>query len=191
MSSRPRALGLVLAAPMVLCACLAAHEPEPGGLDVEASIASVTLADDCGAAERRGAPGLWEGDCGEDGCPSFCQQTAVRLTLAAAAEGETVPFEVVSIRLRAMDGALVGELSPHDAQLFADGTYVGWDEQIAPGQTLHVTYDTSAPDWARIGGGNPWTTHGMQFRVEMVVRVDGLERTLEFAPAMRESEIVT
>lgn len=191
MSLRPGySLGLALVAPAVLAACLSTHEPEPGTLDVEASIASVTLADDCATAGEPG-PGLWAGDCAEDGCPSFCQQTAVRLTLDAAAEGETVPFEVVSIRLLTMDGALADELSPHDAQLFVDGAYVGWDEQIAPGQSLHVTYDTSAPDWTTIGGGNSWATHGMEFRVEMVVRIDGVEQTLEFSPAMREAEIVT
>ena len=55
-----------------------------------------------------------------------------------------------------------------------------------------MRYDTSAPNWSAIAGsGGAWETYGMQFRIEMVVRIDGVERTLEFAPASREAEIVT
>lgn len=186
--TRPLLCSLALV-PVALSACLASHPTS--SLDVEASIASVTLADDCGDA-RPGEPGLWAGDCAEDSpdC-GFCTQTAVHVAIDAG-EGDTaVPFEVIAVRLRAMDGTLLDELDPRSAQIFADDGYTAWDERIAPGATLQIRYETSSPDWSAIGGGNAWETYGMQFRVEMVVRIDGVDRTLELAPASREAEIVT
>lgn len=166
-----------------LFACTQSHV-EPS-LEVDASIASVTLADDCAAAEPR-----FDGDCATDGC-NFCQQTGIQLSIASLAGDTTVPFEVVAIRLHQMDGTFIQELDPRGARLFDGESYVAWDESIAPDSTLSVTYDTSSPDWAAIGGGDPYTTYGMSFRIVMVVRVDGVERTIEFAPASREPEIVT
>lgn len=190
MSRTTSSVALFLAG-LVPSACLSSHEAPGSTLEVEASIASVTLGDDCGG-ERMGEPGLWAGDCAEDGeCPSFCEQTGVRLTLEAGAEGDPVLFEVLSIRLTTLEGGLVDELDPRDARLFVDGAYTAWDEQIEAGESLHVTYDTSAPDWAAIGGGDPWSTYGMSFRVEVRVRIDGVERTLDFSPASREAMIVT
>ena len=181
-----------LAAPAAMHGCVASHTN--AALDVEAEIASVTLADDCDDSGARREPGLWAGDCAEgdtDGCGGWCTQTGVQLSLDAGEGDTSVPFEVIAVRLRSMDGVLQGELDPRAARVFADDGYTAWDERIAPGQTLQVRYDTSAPDWTAIGGGSSWETYGMQFRIEMVVRIDGIERTLEFAPASRQSEIVT
>lgn len=182
-----------LAAPAVH-GCAASHST--AALEVEASIASVTLAEDCaeGAPVSRRDPGLWAGDCAEDdadGCGGWCTQTGVQLAIDAADGDTSVPFEVLAVRVRSMDGALLDELDPRAAQIFTDDGYGAWDESIAPNAQLRVRYDTSAPDWTAIGGGSPWETYGMQFRIEMVVRIDGVERTLEFAPASRQSEIVT
>lgn len=194
MSLQLRRLALTVA-PFVLGACIATHTPDPS-LEVDASIASVTLADDCGSAgppDGRAEPGFIAGDCAEDSpnC-GFCRQTGMQLSIEAAAEGASVPFEVVAIRLYDMEtGALSDTLDPRAAQIFVDGAYGAWDEMIHPGDSLNVSYDSSSPDWTAIGGGNSWETHGMRFRVEMDVRIDGVDRTLDFAPASREAEIVT
>ncbi len=173
----------------LLHGCIASHTGTPS-LEVEASIASVTLAQDCGASEPT-APSLRAGDCAEEGPCGFCQQTAVQLAIEAGAGDASVPFEVLAVRLHTMDGRLLQELAPRGARVFSGDQYVAWDEQIAPGASLQVSYDTSAPDWAAIGGGDAWSTYGMSFRIVMVVRIDGVERTLQFAPASREPEIVT
>lgn len=175
-------------ATLALTACLSHTRTEPT-LDVDASIASVTLGDDC-AAER--GPGI-AGDCepGFAECGGFCTQTGVRLHLEAAADGPAVPFEVLRVRMYTMDGALVDELSGRNPREFAEDGYGPWDEMIAPGADLSVSYDLDAPDWASIGGGDEWETYGMSFRIEIDVRVDGVERTLEFEPASREPEVVT
>lgn len=185
---------LVLGAPLTLHACLESHV-EPS-IDVEASISSVTLAEDCGGSddsrEAEPAPGRWAGDCAEgESCGGWCQQTGVQLAIDAGPGDTTVPFEVLSVELHSMDGAMLEALSPRQARVFVEDGYTSWDEQVAPGASLRVTYDTSSPDWTAIGGGDSWATYGMSFRVVMRVRIDGVERTLEFEPASREAEIVT
>lgn len=181
--------------------CALTHTtPGPEVLAVEAEIASVTLGDDCTGAARGGA-GLWAGDCAaepgaEDGC-GFCQQTAVQLHLLAVdpdpSSIESVPVEVVSVRLLDAAGVLVAELSPHELTIWnaETGTYEAWDGTIASGEDLSISVPTTAPDWTAIGGGEPWSTYGMQFGVDLTLRVDGVDRPLDFAPAMREPEIVT
>lgn len=168
--------------------CISSH-PEPS-LEVAATISSATLADDC-SDERLG---LIAGDCAEDaedGC-GFCRQSTVYLQLEASEGDGAVPVEVLEIRLIDLEsGGVVDTLSAADPEIFGDDVYTTWDATIEAGETLDVRYPTSAPDWATIGGGDAWSTHGMEFRIEMRVRIDGIERTLEFAPAMREAEIVT
>jgi hypothetical protein len=169
-----------------LTACLAAHQTE--SLSVEASLSSVTLAQDCAppSAERGGA---FAGDCaeGSESCGGWCTQSSLQIHLVASDEGEEVPFEIVSVRVLDSEAHLVGALSTRNARLFADDGYTTWDETIAPSETLDVTYDTSAPDWYASGARLGW---GETYDVEVVVRIDGVERTLR-GQAMREPEIVT
>jgi hypothetical protein len=164
------------------------HSQTPDGFAVEASIASVTLGEDCPASEpsRLGdcAPGFT--DCG------FCQQSTVLLAIDAEdAERSPASFEVLEVRLHAADGAFLQRLDARNARVFDGESYVEWDEQIAPGASLNVIYDTSAPDWNAIGGGDAYTTYGMSFRIVMRIRIDGAERTIDFEPAAREPQIVT
>lgn len=169
---------------LALAGCAAYHGTP--SLEVEASVSSAVLANDC-------ASGLFDARC-EAGtpCPDFCQQTAVHLDLTAIeAEGE-VPIEVVEIRLVSLaDGRVVDTLSPHEALVFDGASYVAWDQTLAGGESLDVRYPTDAPDWAAIGGGDAWSTHSMEFRIEVRLRVDGVERTIDLAPVQREAEIVT
>lgn len=186
--ARSLVCALALAAPS-LHGCLSSHS-EPS-LAVEAELASATLADDCsGEGARIAEPGL--ADCAEGFADcGWCSQTGLQISIEAGEGESAVPFEVITVRLRSSDGAVVDELDARNARLFVDGAYVAWDEQIAPGASLQVTYDASAPDWTAIGNGNPWTTHGMSFTVEVVVRIDGVERLLHLSPVSREAEVVT
>lgn len=180
-------LSLALALTGSFSACVSSH-PE-GSLDVDASISSVTLADDCALA----APEADFARCdSSEPCPSFCRQTALQLDLVAGEGEASVPFEVLEVRLISLaDGRVVDSLDPRTAQVFDGETYGAWDATIAPNDALDIRLPTSAPDWATIGGGDTWSTHSMQFRIELRVRIDGIERTLDFAPATREAEIVT
>ena len=191
MSVQFRHLGFIIA-PLALGACLAAHETPI--LDVDATIASVTLADDCtAAADEPGRASGIAADCdAEDDCGGYCRQSAISLAIEAEAEGPSVPFEVISIRAYNMDGgAFVQELSPYAAQIFVDGVYGPWDEQIDAGAILNIRYDTTELDWPRVDTGAGFRLSGVELRIEMVVRIDGIDRTLEFSPVTREPEIVT
>ncbi len=183
----PRTLlaALALATLPGLSACLAAHSTE--ALAVEASISSVTLAQDCPSADTD-EPGI-AGDCAEgaDGCGGWCQQSSLQLHLVASAEGAEVPIEIVTVRVFDDTGTLVSPLTARNARTFGDDGYAAWDETIAPSETLDVAYDTTAPDWSSTSSRLGW---GAVYRVEVVIRVDGVERTLS-ADAMREPEIVT
>ena len=186
-------LRALLALPFLLPACTASHSGT-SSLEVDASIASVTLGEACGepagAPARDDAPGLIGGDCEVGGCGG-CQETALQIALEAGSGDMDVPFEVLSVRLLDMDGREVDTLEALQARVFTDEGYVSWDERVAPSSSLSVRYVTSAPDWQRIGEGDAWSTFGMRFRVRVRVRIDGEERTLDFSPAMREPEIVT
>ena len=166
-----------------LTACVGAHTPS--ALAVEASIASVTLADDCPSAAARP-----EGDCesGLIGGCGFCRQSSLQLHLTAGAVGTEVPFELVSIRVFDADGEPVA-LTARNPREFASGEYRVWDERIAPSDDLSVTYDTSSLDGSSAafydGSGRLALLH-----VVVVVRIDGVDRTLE-ADASREPEIAT
>jgi hypothetical protein len=169
--------------------CISSH-PEPS-LEVAASISSATLADEC--SDERAGPGLVAGDCAEGFADcGFCRQSTVYLQLEASEGDGAVPVEVLEIRLIDLEsGSVVDTLDASDPEIYGDDVYTTWDATIEAGETLDVRYPTSAPDWNTIGGGDPWSTHEMEFRIEMRVRIDGVERTLEFAPATREAEIVT
>ena len=166
-----------------LTACVGTHVPS--ALTVEASIASVTLADDCPPAAARPEadcePGL-VGGCG------FCQQSSIQLHLTAGAEGTEVPFELVSIRVFDADGAPVA-LTVRNPREFALGEYRVWDERIAPSDDLSVTYDTSSLDGSLAAFYDPSGRLAL-LHVVVVVRIDGVDRTLE-ADASREPEIAT
>lgn len=185
---------LLAGASFTLASCMS-HGRETM-LDVDAEVASVTLGDDCAQNGERGAgPPADEdfaGACAEDApCPGWCTQTGVRLSVRAAETGEDVPFEVLRVRMYTMDGQLVEELDGRNPRRFTEEGYVDWDEMVFPGADLSVSYDLNAPNWEEIGNGNAWETYGMSFRIEVDVRIDGVEQTLEFDPATREPEVVT
>lgn len=183
---------LLAGASFTLASCMS-HGRE-STLDVEASVASVTLGDDCAEnAERDGlvAPAD-RGACAPNTpCPSFCTQTGLRISLQAAETGEDVPFEILRVRMYTMEGDLVEELDGRNPRRFSEEGYIDWDEMVFPGADLSVSYDLNAPNWEEIGDGDAWETYGMSFRIEVDVRIDGVETTLEFEPATREPEVVT
>jgi len=187
MTTRTLLAALALTTLPGLSACLAAHSTE--ALAVEASISSVTLAQDCPSAGAGAPEPGFAGDCAEgaDGCGSWCQQSSLQLHLVASADGAEVPFEIVTVRVFDDAGALVSPLTTRNPRTFGDDGYAEWDQTIAPSETLDVAYDTTAPEWSSASSRLGW---GTVYRVEVVIRIDGVERTLS-ADAMREPEIVT
>lgn len=175
-------LSCLAALALPLSGCVAAHSPSRLW-DVESELSSVTLSDDCGGT------GLVAPDCAaEDSFCGFCRQSGLQLHFTAVHVDETLPVEIVSVELLEEGGLFISNLTPRDPRTFGDEGYETWDETIAPGEELHVTYDTTAPDWSIAEGERGRAT---RYRVRVVVRIDGIERTLELAPVTREAEIVT
>jgi hypothetical protein len=171
----------------MLSGCVAVHTPST--LEVEASLSSVSLADDC-PAEPTDGTAIVDADCaGFAADCGFCQQTGLQLRFTAAGTGEEVPVEIVSVSLLSEDGAFLEHLTARDPRTFGEEGYVAWDETIAPSEDLHVAYDATSPDWSTVE--SPEGRYGTRYRVQVVVRIDGVERTLELSPVMREAEIVT
>lgn len=173
--------------------CFVGHEPGPGpegGISVAASISSASLAEDCGARAEPGAPGLT--DCDGD-CPSFCQQSQMQILFEASAGERNAIIEVVQVEL--LDGESGEELQtlePRDPQVWDETEAYGeWLGLIAPSETLRTSWSLSAPDWATIGGGEPWSTYGMRFRLRVTLRIDGRLRVIESAEISREPEVAT
>ena len=170
----------------VVCVCIDAGPPpvDSGAVDsgpvpdVDAALSSVTLADDC--------PEDFDGDCAIGGCP--CQQTSLQLRFTAGAIGAEVPIELVSVSLLTEEGVFLQSLTSRDPRTFVEGSYVAWDETIAAAEDLAVAYDATAPDWSVV---DPTHRFGTRYTVRVVVRIGGVERTLELSPVMRQSDIDT
>lgn len=162
---------------------------------VEAAISAATLGNDCGASKSSFA-----GDCAASSdagtgavapCGGGCQQSNMQLSLTNSGKGKVA---IVVAEVHLLDAATSARLDDVDAKnaRIWDGTkYVGWDAFIAPSTTAKVSYDMTQFDWTRIGGGNPWNTYSRRYKVEVVLRVDGADRTLVSGELSREPEVVT
>ncbi len=169
---------------------------------VEASFLSASLSDDCQSsaeAARRGAPaadcassedagsnGLWAG-CG------ICRQTAMQLRFVVGTGDTPVRVDVVSVRLRdAQTNDLLDTLTAREPSRWDDvsGTYRAWDQNLVPGSNLRASWKLSAPGWDRVygAGGRTFRT---PLRLEVVLRIDGVERTLRSGELSREAEVAT
>ncbi len=167
----------------------------PTGLNVDAEISSAALAQDCagtGSMRRSGdCAAAADGGTGLFGC-GFCQQSNMQLALTASAGNGSVRIQVVEVRLLdAITGAQLDVLTSRSPQRWSNNAYAAWDETISAGTMLQVSYALSAADWTRIGGGNSWNTYSRRYRLEVVLRVDGVERTLQSGEITRVPEVVT
>lgn len=161
---------------------------------IEAAISAATLGNDCGARESSFA-----GDCAPSSddtgvarpCGGGCQQSNMQLSITNSGKAK-VAIAVAEVHL--LDAATSARLDDVDAKnaRIWDGTkYVAWDAFIAPSTTAKVSYDMTQIDWTKIGGGNPWNTYSRRYKIEVVLRVDGADRTLLSSELSREAEVVT
>jgi hypothetical protein len=188
---------LFVAVSAAALACGGTHEPGPTTTTppttagkVAVTIASVTLADDCGtgptavppppAPAQAPAEKLAAGDSASQQ-PSAgasmksmamadraCEQSSIQLRVAnptATASKVTVQ----RVELLDASGTKVGELTPRAPSRWADDTYAEWNEQVAASETLSVSYALSAPNVMR----------GATYTVRVVVGSADGERTLE------------
>jgi hypothetical protein len=170
---------------LVFAACGASSEPDtttpPTNThdQVEISIASVTLADDCGGGPTeafadppaaaadvpaRGAAMKSQAHAGD----RACEQSSIQLRIA---NGTDAASQVAIQKVVLVDegGAVVAELAPREPSLWVDSAYQAWDEQVAPSQVLQVSYALSAP----------YVERGATYTVRVTMATGDGERTLE------------
>lgn len=162
---------------------------------VEVSIASVTLADDCGhgptqappaadeplqTAQAPAQPAASETQAGASArmakgasmsmADRACEQSSIQLRVANTTDADS---KVVIQKIEILDGngEKVGDLTPRAPSRWTDDTYEAWDEQVAAGATLSVSYALSAPGVSR----------GETYTVRVIVAADGGAQTLERA----------
>jgi hypothetical protein len=131
-------------------------------------------------------------NCGHD--RRACDQTSMQLALAAPA-GAATAFAVKKVELLDERGALLGELTPRKATAWSDaaGAYQPWDQNLAAGAKLNVSYALSSPDWNKLDGGR-WNAHTKKFQLRVTLTVGTADRTVEkkaISPAEIEPAVPT
>ena len=157
---------------------------------VEASLSSVTLAQDCGG-EAKGAADFAPGACAEGyACPSLCRQSSMQLAFTNAGKLEA-SVEIRAVRLIDMGTKKVLEtLKSRDPQMWNADKYTAWNE-LVPGITvLKATYKLSAPSYNYPAAFDSNRSAYQPYSVEVDVAIDGQVRTLQ-AEATREPEVAT
>ena len=146
---------------------------------------SSSLTGDCAAAPSEDA------GAGRGGCGGYCQQSNAQLALSnRSGIASTIAVAEVHL-LDAATGARLDDVDAKNARIWTGSSYVAWDSKLAAGATAKVTYDMTQIDWTKIGGGNSWNTYSRKYKLEIVLRVDGSERTLVSGELSREPEVVT
>jgi len=197
-----RTLALLAVGSMVVgIACASRVEPlVVAPSTVDAAISAATLGNDCGGSGESG----FAGDCAPEpaassdagtgargGCGGLCQQSNVQLALTNKGTAKAA-FAVVDVHLLdATTGARLDDADAKNPRIWTGSAYTAWDQTLAAGATARVTYDMTQFDWTKIGGGNSWTTYSRRYKLEVVLRVDGVERTLVSGELSREPEVVT
>jgi hypothetical protein len=168
-----------------LTACGASTEPDtttpPTNQHdtVEISIASVTLADDCGggptadfaeppAAADEPARGAAMKSQAISAGDRACAQSSIQLRIANPTD-EASAIALQKIEVVDASGALVAELTARAPSRWVDSAYQAWDELIAPSEVLQVSYALSAPYLAR----------GATYTVRVTLASGDDQRTLE------------
>ena len=165
---------------------------------VEAKILSVVLADDCRQADLANehvAPGGAAGKAkmkremkadSAGGGARPCEQSRVQIALKAGAGDVPLHVKVASVKVfHEETGKFLEDLVPRNPQLWSDATqaYQPWDQTVAPGAALTTSFDLTAPDWDRIGGGSRWNTDGMNFRLSVSLEIEGQAHKVEYVLA--------
>ena len=200
---------LALGSMVMGIACASRVELPPGSTTaaatVEAAIAAATLGNECGTSGSSGAGFAESGDCAPEpasssdagtgaargGCGGGCQQSNMQLSLTNTGKAK-VAIAISEVHLvDAATGARLDDVDARNARIWTGTSYTAWDASLGAGATAKVSYDMTQFDWTKIGGGNAWNTYSRRYKLEVVLRVDGSERTLMSGELSREPEVVT
>ncbi len=168
-------------------------KPQPSGAKVDVAIASVTLADDCGggpttmppisvetsahsSTEQASAKMAAGASLSQAYGDRACEQSSVQLRVANGSDASST-IAIQKVELIDEHGEKVADLTARAPSRWADDTYQAWDQQVAPSETLQVSYALNAPHVQR----------GATYTVRVTVTTGDGERTIEHE-AMLEAE---
>lgn len=159
--------------------------PAPASPAVTVQMTAATLADDCGGSAPRARPpapaksAKWDradADVSARGAKAKrqCEQTSMQLSIVSKAGGGPTELRVKKVEIFDEKGTSLGELTARSPTVWsAQGSYVAWDENIAPAQELSVSYVLSQPAW-----GPSTERWNKTYVVKAVVSVGGADRTV-------------
>lgn len=126
---------------------------------ITVAMTAATLADDCGGISPPPAARTQAKQRSDEssGGPSrvaarrACEQSSMQLSVIAPAGASANRLTVKKVELFDDQGALVGVVTPRAPTVWAqDGTYQPWDQKVAAGQELSVSYALSQPPWGEV-----------------------------------------
>jgi hypothetical protein len=169
----------------------------PGAIAIQMTAA--TLADDCGTGPRTPPPpkpakpitatrseqessrkndppppaesrqrGFARGDVA-------CQQSSIQLSIVAPGDAKPGDLSVKSVEL-VDGGAAASTMAARAPSVWsaANGAYEPWDQKIAPGQELSVSYALARPDWSKVKD-----RYNKAFVVRAVLSINGADQTVQ------------
>lgn len=155
-----------------------------------ASIAAVTLAQDCASAKAGAlAPEAdFAGACAVGAPCGLCRQSSVQLEMSSF---DRAIVKIVDVRLiDAKTGKLIEHLKPREPSQWNGSQYAPWDETLQPAVMLKASYKLSAPTYQSAGASDARLGYQTLYKVEVDVMIGDELHTLT-SEATREPEVVT
>lgn len=150
---------------------------------VTIEMTAATLADDCGGAppSKPAVPVTAEPKSEQKKDAAYakakrkCEQTSMQLSITAAAGGAPIELRVKKVELFDEGGSSLGELASRSPIVWSDaGAYQPWDQMVAPGKTLSVSYSLAQPSWGSVA--DRWNK---TYVLKAVISVGGDDQTVK------------
>jgi hypothetical protein len=166
-----------------------------GSPPITVTLSGATLAEDCGSATSTTSStppssiGRGAGSCTSTATDCGCVQSMLMLNVVAGAGQGNLSFAIEKVTVvDDQDASITSMLTTRAPQTFANNVYAPWTEVIAPNANLSVSYSMTAPDWSSLGLA---TTYSATYRIDVVVSVGGVARTVSLDGVSREAPIST
>jgi hypothetical protein len=158
--------------------------PAPVRSAITVEMSAATLADECGGTAPSGPPAKGatqrKGDSPDEaGAKSKakrrCEQTSMQLSIAAPAGTAPADISVKEVEIFDQAGVSFGKLRASAPRVWSpEGVYVDWDQKIAPGSELSVSYALTEPAWARVED-----RFNKMFVVKAVISIAGTDHAVQ------------
>lgn len=156
-----------------------APAPSPVAPKVTVGLTAVTLADDCGAPagsmkrSDQAAPSRNRG-AASGATARRCEQTSMQLSVIADPNSPPTEITIKKVELFDDNGTSLGELVPRQPTSWsANGVYEAWDQKVAAGAQLSVSYLLSQPKWDHVK--SRWNR---TFTLKVTVTIGGADQSV-------------